>query len=343
VRGSVSGGAALILTALAFPFLLARMAGGRAPSPGPELASLAPVAVLPAVAAVAVAAGSSWWLAVALAIPAVVLAGVQLPPRRAAHPARPVGAPAPSTVRLLSVNVLGGSASPAAVVRLVREHDVDVLAVQELTPALVRRLDAAGLPGLLPFSHLDPRPGARGTGLWARAPLTPLPPVPGMGAAAPRARVSLPGRPPLTVAAVHPKAPLNHHQRQWQRELAAIRDAVTATGGPQIVAGDFNASRDHRAFREILAAGLADCGDTAADRPWPGFTWPSIWPGFLVKAHPPFLPFMRLDHILISRDSCRAWEVQVLRVPRTDHCAVFAVIGVSPEPCAPGPGGPGTA
>ena len=82
VRLGVSGVAALILTALAFPSLLARITGGHPPRPGPQLAALAPVAVLPAVAAVVLAATTAWWLAVLLALPAAMLLAWQLPPRR---------------------------------------------------------------------------------------------------------------------------------------------------------------------------------------------------------------------------------------------------------------------
>ena len=327
--------AALILTAVALPFLLARMAGGRVPSPGPELASLSPVATAPAVAAVLVAATSSWWLAVLLAIPAALLIGVQLPPRRprpaaGAQEGRAKEGRAQDqfTLRFLTINVLGGHADPEAVVQLVREHDADVLAIQELTPEMVRKLKDADLAGALPFHHIDPRPAARGTGLWARWPLTPLPPVPGTIAATPRAQVDPAGGRPITLTAVHPKAPLNGYQPQWQNELASIRGVLAATEGPQIVAGDFNASRDHRPFRDILTAGLVDCGDAARDRPWPGFTWPTIWPGFVVKVHPAVPPFMRLDHVLISRDACTARTVRVFRVPGTDHCAVLAVIDI---------------
>jgi endonuclease/exonuclease/phosphatase (EEP) superfamily protein YafD len=343
VRRGVSWVAALILTAVALPSLLARMAGGRAPSPGPELASLSPVAVLPAVVAVLVAATGSWWLAVSLAVPAALLVGVQLPPRRPRRPATagpiaapglpgtsgPCATPGPLTIRFLTVNVLGGRADPDAVVRLVREHDVGVLAVQELTADMARKLKDADLPGQLPFSHADPRPAASGTGLWSRWPLTPLAPVPDTIAAFPRAQINPDGRQPVTLTAVHPKAPLNHYQEKWQQELRTLRQVLAGTRGPQIVAGDFNATRDHRPFRDLLSTGLVDSGDTAVKRPWPGFTWPSIWPGFLVKVHPPILPFMRLDHVLISRDCCTAREVRIIRVPGTDHCAVLAVIDLS--------------
>ena len=59
----VTGFLALFLTAVALPPLLARLTGGHAPRPGPQLAALAPVATLPALAAVALAAASAWWLA----------------------------------------------------------------------------------------------------------------------------------------------------------------------------------------------------------------------------------------------------------------------------------------
>ncbi len=198
----MTGLVAVILTALALPPLLARLAGGHPPTRVTQLAALAPVAVVPATAAMIIAAAAVPWLAVLLAVPAVTLWTWQLPPlKRISRPAAtgPSGesgsAPATIRLRLLTVNAQGGAAEPAALLRTVRQHDVDVLAVQELTPRMVSRLAAAGLAQWLPFSHLDPRPGSQGTGLWARGPLTPLPPVPGLIAAAPRARINLPCEP----------------------------------------------------------------------------------------------------------------------------------------------------
>ena len=76
---------ALILMTLALPALLARLAGGYPPNPGPELAALAPLAVMPAAAAVIIAAYAAWWLAALLAIPAALLVMWQLPPLRRAR------------------------------------------------------------------------------------------------------------------------------------------------------------------------------------------------------------------------------------------------------------------
>ena len=339
-RHGVTWVTALVLMVVALPPLIARLAGGYPPNPVPELAALAPLAVVPAVAAVIVAAFAAWWLAVLLAVPAAVLMTWQLPPlRRPRSQARPGpsrgtgSAAATFRLRLFTLNALGGAADPAAVLRILRRHDVDVLAVQELTPAMVDRLAAAGLTQVLPFSHLDARPGPWGTGWWARWPLTPLEPVPGLRSAGPRARIDPPGGLPVTLTAVHPRAPLyprgavRRHERRWRyadlwrRELAVIRQTLAAVDGPQVVAGDFNASRDHGPFRELLAAGFLDCADVSQNRSWPGFTWP---------AEGRALPVMRLDHILVSRTATVSMT-RAIRVPRTDHRGVLAVIEFTQE------------
>ena len=57
---------AAALTLVSLPFLIARGAGGQPPNPGPDLAPWS-AGIVPAVAGVAVAALSSWWLALVLA------------------------------------------------------------------------------------------------------------------------------------------------------------------------------------------------------------------------------------------------------------------------------------
>jgi endonuclease/exonuclease/phosphatase family metal-dependent hydrolase len=325
--------AALLLTAVALPPLLARLTGGH--RRGPQLAALAPVA------AVLVAAFTAWWLAVSLAIPAAVLLVWQLPPPGprpgpGAAGAGSGGGPetARLTVRVLSVNARGGVADPATLLQIVRRHEVDVLAVQELTPDLASRLTADRLAGVLPFAELDPRPGSSGAGLWARWPLTPLPPVPGMVAAAPRARIEPRPGMPVTLICVHPKAPMRGRAEEWQRDLERLRDALITAAEPQVVAGDFNASRDHRAFRELLAAGFLDCADVGRRRPWPGFTWPATLDFDVSRVHRPvqgwlrtrkMVPIMRLDHVLVTRAAATVREARVIPVPGTDHHAVLAV------------------
>jgi endonuclease/exonuclease/phosphatase (EEP) superfamily protein YafD len=324
----VSGVVALVLAAAALPALAARAMGGHPPSPSPKLAALAPIAALLAAIAVAVAATEHWWLALLLAFPAAPLVAWQLPPRRrpghraaAGRRAGPDSGPGVSTLRVLTLNVLGEQADPAALLGELRRHHVDVLAVQELTPGMVRKLADAGLAGVLPFSHLYPHPGFPGLGLWARWPLIPLPSVAGLKAPAPRARIEPSEGQPVTVSSVHPVAPTSGNDDRWERDLALIRSALGGTGERQVVAGDFNASRDHRPFRDLLAAGFLDCADAAISRAWPGFTWPAD------RLIP---PVMRLDHVLVSRAGTTVLEARTIRVPGTDHRGVFAVIEFRP-------------
>jgi endonuclease/exonuclease/phosphatase (EEP) superfamily protein YafD len=319
----VTGLTALILMVLALPALLARLTGGYPPSPGPELAALAPLAVVPAIAAVIIAAYTAWWLTALLAIPAALLLMWQLPPhgqtrfQAAAGPSRGTGSATTTLrLRLFTMNARGGAADPAALLRILQQHSVDVLAVQELTSPMVSRLTAVGLTQLLPFSHLDPRPGARGTGLWARWPLIPLPPVPGLTAAAPRARIDPPGGLPVTLTAVHPAAPVRGRADIWQRELAMIQQTLAVADEPQVLVGDFNATRDHGPFRELLAAGFLDCADSGQNRSWPGFTWPAAGR---------MLPVMRLDHVLVS-GTATVRMTRAIRVPHTDHRGVLVAI-----------------
>jgi endonuclease/exonuclease/phosphatase (EEP) superfamily protein YafD len=336
----VSGVVALVLALATWPMLAARAMGGRPPSPGPKLAALAPIAALLAVVAVAVAATWHSWLAVLLALPAAILVAWQLPPPRppshraggpgaTGHRADPDSGPGVLTLRVLNLNVLVGRADPAGLLGELQSHRVDVLAVQELTPEMVGQLAGAGLAGVLPFSHLDPHPGFPGMGLWARWPLIPLPPIAGMKAPAPRARIEPSAGQPVTVSSVHPVAPTNGNDDRWQRDLGLVGSVLDGAGEPQVVAGDFNATRDHRPFRDLLAAGFLDCADAALSRAWPGFTWP---------ANRMYPPVMRLDHVLVSAPGRTAgWaggvtvlEARVIRVPGTDHCGVLAVIEFQP-------------
>jgi endonuclease/exonuclease/phosphatase (EEP) superfamily protein YafD len=325
VGTAATGLVALILTAAALPALFARARGGIPPGPGPKLAALAPVGALLAVAGAAVAAAAAWWLFLPLLVPAIILAWWQRPPGRPALPG-PTSLSTTGPMRVLTLNIKGGRADPGAVLDCLRQQQVDILAVQEMTAEWLLAVQQAGVTGLLPFGHADARPGSAGAGLWARWPLTPLASVPGTKNATPRARVEPAAGQPVTVTVVHPAAPVNRQERRWQQDLETVAAALAGSTGPHLVAGDFNASRDHRVFRDILRAGFVDCADAARQRHWPGFTWPAD------RRYP---PLMRLDHVLGSRSGCVVHQARTMRVAGTDHLGVLAVLEFSPPPPPP--------
>ena len=92
-------------------------------------------------AGVAVAALSSWWLALLLAVPALILVAWQCPPLRP-RPRTGRGTRAPGPVlRVLTLNVKRGRADPDAVLHSPPAAlQVDILAVQEMTAGLAGRL-----------------------------------------------------------------------------------------------------------------------------------------------------------------------------------------------------------
>jgi endonuclease/exonuclease/phosphatase (EEP) superfamily protein YafD len=310
-----------IVTSLAacltvLPVTFARLMGGEQRFPAPLLAAAAPFAV-PALAVavpLALVGGRRWIAAVPGALLALHLAWL-------APSLTPHDRPAATSTResheltVMTANVYLGQANADALVREVRERHVDVLAVEELTPDAVQRLRDAGLEQVLPSSVLAAASGASGTGLWSRLRATALPPVPGTLFAMARARVDLPGGLAVTVTAAHPLSPTDNASiLQWRRDLTALRRTLEGTAGQQVMAGDFNATRDHAPFRDLLDGGLVDAADAQGWTAWPGMTWP---------AHRAYPPVMRLDHVLVSAGFA-VQDVSVVELPGTDHRPVVA-------------------
>jgi endonuclease/exonuclease/phosphatase (EEP) superfamily protein YafD len=109
---------------------------------------------------------------------------------------------------------------------------------------------------------------------------------------------------------------MHGRDRGWERELSLLRSALSSETGAQLVAGDFNASRDHGPFRQFLDADFLDCADAANERRWPGLTWPSARR----------VPLMRLDHVLATRAHFTARASRTVRVSNTDHRGVLAMV-----------------
>lgn len=217
------------------------------------------------------------------------------------------------TLRVMSANLYVGRADMAAIVRLAREEDVDVLSLQELTPAAVARLDAAGGRALFPARALRARPGAAGSGLLARLGLRDRSPDDLTSAAQPEAGLRLPGAQPVRIKAVHPRPPISARSTSsWRASIGRLpRPGARPRGPLRVLAGDFNATLDHRAFRGLVDDGYVDAADATGSglaATWPrGRAWPPI----------------TIDHVLLDeRLGVRSFSVH--DVPGSDHRAVVA-------------------
>jgi endonuclease/exonuclease/phosphatase (EEP) superfamily protein YafD len=211
---------------------------------------------------------------------------------------------------VMTANVYEGHGDARALMALVRRYHVDVLSLQELTPAELARLDAAGADRELPQRVAEPRDGASGTGLLARVPLEAVPSADAGEHAQPAAQL---GDPPVVVTAVHPAPPLSRaREDDWAHALDALPGAERSR--LRILAGDFNATLDHRALRGVLGRGYAD----AADRAGAGLR--ATWPALPRRSLP-----ITIDHVLIDR-RIRVEAVHVAAVPGSDHRAVVVTL-----------------
>lgn len=330
-RGPLARGVALVLLVVAAPVTLARLLGSvglDTVTPWVQLVGLTPLAgaVLLVALAAAVVAPAGRRLVVVLLVAVALHAGWALAPvvsdrldrpdRSGAEPGRHDGA----GLRLLSVNARFGNADADAVVALVRGLDVDVLALQELTPGLARDLERAGLPDLLPHAVSVRAPGARGSGTFSRWPLTDLgaPPTTFTTVVT---RVAVPGVPAgVTVVNAHTWPPLPGTVERWRRDHDLLRGALADLPSQVVVAGDLNATRDHSTLRHLLrSADLAEVPD--------GRVWSPTWP-----ADQPFPALLRLDHLLAGPGVGATGTATAHRVAGSDHLAVVADLGVDASP-----------
>ena len=246
-----------------------------------------------------------WWVGGIALVLAVVLAVLVLP-RLSASDQRDVHG---KTLRVLASNLLYGQADPKAVVDLVREQRIDVLNLVELTPRAVDGLTAAGLFQALPYQVLHPAPGAFGSGIVSRFPLKEVNLTGDSAAKQPGAQADLGDGVVAEIVAVHPISP-DVDTPQWERE---IKDLSRAAGehGLRILAGDFNATLDHAAFRTVLSRGYNDAAEERGEALAP--TWPAS------------SPVVTIDHVVVDNRAA-VQDYRVFDVAGSDHRAVFAEV-----------------
>jgi endonuclease/exonuclease/phosphatase (EEP) superfamily protein YafD len=247
-------------------------------------------------------------VAVTLVVVAVSLGAVMLP-RYVVDEQPQADGP---QVRLMAANLNEGQADAETIVNAVRDHAVDVLNLPELSRDAVTALDAAGLAAELPHRVFDPGAGGNGSGIAARYPLRQIALVESSYLAMPSVVVDLPGREDIEVVAVHVLPPMPSNTEIWRRELAGLPDPAPHVR-VRVLAGDFNATFDHAAFRGLIGRGYVDAAEQTGSGLVP--TWTTGVSG----------PPVTLDHVLVD-GRCAVRDYAVLDVPGTDHDAVFAEI-----------------
>ncbi|MGW0846119.1 endonuclease/exonuclease/phosphatase family protein [Streptomyces sp. NPDC002787] len=282
-------------------------------TPVPQLLAFLPWLLAPTGLALLLSLLARWWTGLTWGVVVLgALAWYIEPYGKTSEPTGPVLA----EVRVMTSNVQFGRGTDA-LVKAVRRDRPDIVFVEEceLTCSAKLRDTLGDLSGRTPpYPHRQSIEGYGSTGsvILSRYPLKSADPIPGtMGM--PGAVADIEGR-PVRLQLAHPMPPLPGQLDTWRRELGALRAyAAKDTGTPTILAGDFNASQDHAAFRAILDTGLSDAArQTGADRT---ATWPS-------RTTPRF--GAQIDHVLVSEKDFSAREVRFQELSGTDHNAVTA-------------------
>lgn len=285
-----------------------RVADTDAVTPVPQLLAFLPWLTVPAGAAILCSLLARWWTGLVLGtVVLALLAWFVEPYGTGARPSGPVLA----HLRVLTSNVEFGWATDA-LIPVVRRERPDIVFVAECEYTCQAAMQKE-LGGAYPHRQGVAGDSSVGSVILSRFPLTATAGVPGsMGM--PGAVADIGGH-PVRLQLAHPKPPLPRQVSLWRRELGRLRDfAARYEDAPLVLAGDFNATQDHAAFRRLIDTGLRDAARLAGRDREP--SWPS-------RTTPVF--GAQIDHVLVSRDFA-ASDARFLRLDGTDHRALVVNI-----------------
>lgn len=279
-------------------------------TPVPQLLAFLPWLLVPTGAGLLLTLLARWWTGAVWGVALLgLLAWFIEPYGKSVEPSGPPVA----EVRVLTANVEFGQGTDA-LIDAVRREKPDLVFVQECEStcdAALRRALAADYP----HRRAVEGDGSKGSAILSALPLKAAPAVPGtMGM--PGAVADVRGH-AVRLQLAHPMPPLADRVGRWREELDALRDAAATAvtgegdgGAPVILAGDFNASQDHAAFRRVLDTGLRDAARLAGEDRTP--SWPA-------RTLPVF--GVQIDHVLVSEDFA-ARDARFLDLADTDHRAL---------------------
>lgn len=235
-------------------------------------------------------------------------------------------------LRVATWNLLVGNVPPGELVETILEQDLDIITLEELTPAAADAIGAdPAVSARFPWRILHPVEGSAGLGILSTMPMTEIPDPDAIWSST-VADVALPTGGTVHVIGYHARPP------RWAAGLPgvvlydpAMRDAdidhlgdlvdgLAKTGDPVLVMGDLNLTPNEVAYDDLIARGLVDAHVVAGQGL--GTTWrPARLMGTPVS-------IIRIDHILVSPEVA-VGRVDVDCTPRgSDHCLVTSLVGI---------------
>ncbi|QEU97466.1 endonuclease/exonuclease/phosphatase family protein [Streptomyces kanamyceticus] len=283
-------------------------------TPVPQILAFLPWLLVPAGAGLLLAVLARWRVGMLWGVAALGLVAWYMEPYGQANDAK--GA-AVAELRVLTSNVEFGQGTPG-LIRAVREERPDLLFVEECDHACAALLRKELPHADYPYRAAVDANGAEGSVILANVPLK--------SAKGIDATLGMPGAVadvrghPVRIQLAHPMPPVPREVGLWRSELRKIQDyAAAGDGASTIVAGDFNATQDHAAFRDVLDAGLRDAARLAGSSRAP--SWPAAAPAPLGA---------QIDHVLATPDFA-ARDARFLEIGDTDHRALVVTLTLHKE------------
>ena len=236
-----------------------------------------------------------------------------------------------STLRFATLNQFSTNDDTERILEALLAHDADVIAVQELSPAVSQALaELEDYPHqvLNPYEATGEEPSI-GLGVVSRYPLEAEAYDPQTRVQAVSVRLDAQS---VTLINVHPPTPFGNDLpgevflstvRSYDAgvrndNLAGILELVDESQDPAVILGDFNLSDFEAAYRDFAAE--FENVYRAAEGGF-GFTFPTN------REVPPF-PFIRIDHIWVSEEMTPLRAGTDCRETGSDHCLVWGEVAL---------------
>ncbi|WP_369696760.1 endonuclease/exonuclease/phosphatase family protein [Streptomyces sp. XD-27] len=286
-------------------------------TPVPQLLAFLPWLLVPVLLALLLAVAARWAAGCVWALVAAAATGWFTQPYDGPAGPEPSG-PVVARLRVLSANLEYGGATDGLLSTLRRERP-DLVSVQECDVRCAAALDSPAVRASYPYRNVVTGAPAEGSAILSRHPLRN---EEGIDAtlAMPRSVATVHGQ-RVHIQVAHPMPPEPGGVDLWRAELGRLRAYAAGRGGEAtMVAGDFNATQDHAAFRSVLDTGLRDSARaTGASRTpsWPSLTAPVLG--------------AQIDHVLVS-DTLRPRAARFLDLAHTDHRALLVDLDLYAAP-----------
>lgn len=222
------------------------------------------------------------------------------------------------SIRIMSFNVLGLNRDFKTVIREVRDHDPDIVAIIEYSNHWHDVFDA--LNDSHPHQHRQPRWHGYGIAWFSKLPIEEKSVLPltedEIDNPAISITVRVDGR-PLKLFATHLVSPTSPKRLSLRNEqLRQLGDCIASNSVPSILVGDFNCTPSSSAFAEMIdQSNLRDARLGFGRLP----TWPA-WAPLLA---------MPIDHALVSQ-SIHVHEFVVGDCGGSDHRPVILDVSIGP-------------